>query len=254
MAIKRLAKGLFRKMGYLVESYNIYREPSVLLVSLLSSKGIDVVFDIGANEGQFASGLRRNGYKGTIVSFEPVAEVYEKLCANARGDAKWKTVNCALGSFDGKTEINVAMNTVSSSLLNMLPRHLDAAPQSRYVRREGISVRRIDAVIDSYLASGENAYVKMDTQGLERQIIEGADGSLERIWGMQLELSLVPLYQGETLIGDMINLLSEKDYALLSIEPAYRDGASHEVLQVDAMFFRRDRLGSLSAAEHPSTG
>ena len=226
-------------MGYLVESYDVYRDPAALLMSLLSSNRIDVVFDVGANEGQFARGLRRNGYRGRIVSFEPVAQVYEKLVANAQGVGSWQTVNCALGSFDGKAAINVASNTVSSSLLDMLPRHIEGSPESRYVRREEISVRKIDSVIDTYLAKGERLYLKVDTQGFEKQVIEGAENSLDRIWVIQLEMSLVPLYEGETLIGDLIDLLSRKNYGVVSLEPVWRDVTTHELLQVDGIFYRK---------------
>ena len=243
MGIRHWAKSLIRKTGYLVESYDIYRDPAALRMALLSLNGINVVLDIGANAGQFAFGLRHDGYKGKIISFEPVAHVYEKLTANARGDTKWETVNCALGSFDGKAEINVSLNTVSSSLLNMLPRHLEGAPESRYVRQEEISVRRIDSVIDRYLANEERLFAKIDAQGFERQIIEGGEGSLDRICGMQLEMSLAPLYEGETLIGDMIGFLSEKNYALVSIEPAYWDATTHELLQVDGIFLEKGSAG-----------
>lgn len=239
MSIRHLAKSLIRKMGYLVESYDIYRDPAALRMALLSLNGINVVFDIGANAGQFAIGLRHDGYDGRIISFEPVAQVYENLVANAKGDTEWETVNSALGAFDGKAGINVSMNTVSSSLLNMLPRHLEGAPESRYVRQEEISVRRIDSIIDAYLANGERLFAKIDAQGFERQIIEGGEGSLHRICGMQLEMSVAPLYEGETLMGDMIGFLSEKNYALISIEPAYWVFVTHELLQVDGLFLAR---------------
>jgi len=226
-------------MGYLVESYNVYRDPAALLMSLLSSNSIDVVFDVGANEGQFAGGLRRNGYRGRIVSFEPVAQAYEKLAANAQGDGSWQTVKCALGSFDGKGVINVASSTASSSLLNMLPRHVESAPGSKYLRQEQISVRKVDSVIDTYLTKGERLYLKVDTQGFEKHVIEGAESSLEKIWGIQLEMSLMPLYEGETLIGDLVDMLSGKNYGLLSLEPIWRDPVTQELLQVDGIFYKK---------------
>jgi FkbM family methyltransferase len=240
MNLRYLAKSLFRRMGYLVETYSIYRDPPALLLSFLSSNGIDVVFDVGANEGQFAGGLRRNGYKGKIVSFEPVRQSYEKLVAHAEGDRAWQTVNSALGSFDGNAVINVSASTASSSMLDILPRHLESAPGSEYVRQEEISVRKLDSIIDTYLAKEERLYLKVDTQGFEKHVIDGAENSLERIRGIQLEMSLVPLYEGETLIGEMIGLLSRKQFGLLSLEPVWRAAGTHELLQVDGIFFRRE--------------
>ena len=100
-------------------------------------------------------------------------------------------------------------------------------------------MRRIDSMVDSYMSKGERAFAKIDAQGFERQIIEGGEGSMDRICGMRLEMSLAPLYQGETLIGDMIGFLSEKNYALVSIEPAYWDLVTHELLQVDGIFLEK---------------
>ena len=134
----------------------------------------------------------------------------------------------------------------SSSLLNMLPRHVEAAPDSTVAGQEEISVKQIDSIIDNYLGDKEQVFVKMDVQGFERQIIDGCKQSLSKVCGMQLEMSLVPLYEGEMLMGDMIDLLLKRNYALLSIEPVYRDAVTHEILQMDGIFIRRDLLGSLS--------
>src|SRR5581483_618078 len=53
------------------------------LRSLLARHRIDLVFDVGANRGQFAQALRRLGYRGEIVSFEPLAAHGEALRAAA---------------------------------------------------------------------------------------------------------------------------------------------------------------------------
>jgi FkbM family methyltransferase len=239
MNLRRTIKSLLRKAGYAVEKYSVSKDQMALRMLLLMSRGINVVFDIGANEGQFAHAMRLHGYKGRIVSFEPIAKVYEKLLSNTKDDTLWQAVNYGIGSFDGHARINVAMNSASSSMLDMLPRHLNAAPESEYVGQEEISVRRVDSVIDDYIAVDDRLYVKIDTQGFEKHVIEGAEESLNRICGMQLEMSLVPLYDGEMLIGDMINLLRDKGYTLVAIEPSFRDRATLELLQVDGIFFRK---------------
>jgi hypothetical protein len=85
----------------------------------------------------------------------------------------------------------------------------------------------------------QNAYMKIDTQGFEKNVIEGAKESLKDIKGLQLELSMVELYQGETLVTDMINYIEDKGFTLYSLEPGFYDTKSGQLLQVDGIFYRQ---------------
>lgn len=205
---------------------------------LLEHYDVNLILDIGANIGHFGHELRSLGYRGRIVSFEPLKSAYAQLEAAARGDSLWTTENCAIGDLDGWTEINVAANLQSSSLLAMLPRHLDSAPHSSYRGTEQVRVRRLDSVLPEVLRPGEVLYVKSDTQGYESQVVSGGEEALRRAVGVQMELSLVPLYSGETLLADMIRELDSRGFQLMSIEPAFADPATGQLLQVDGIFFR----------------
>lgn len=71
--------------------------------------GIDLVFDIGANTGQFASELRLIGYKGRMVSFEPLSVAHRELMQKPNRDSQWQIhPRTAIGDFDGEIEINIA--------------------------------------------------------------------------------------------------------------------------------------------------
>jgi hypothetical protein len=120
----------------------------------------------------------------------------------------------------------------------MLPVHLDSAPDSLYVGQEMITVRRLDDITDHYYRPGNKLFVKIDTQGYEKRVLEGCRGSLDRIEGFQLELSLVPLYEGESLITEMITELKGRGYLLKLIETGHLDYRTGELLQVEGYFFR----------------
>jgi FkbM family methyltransferase len=96
---------------------------------------IDTLLDIGANAGQYASSMRELGYAHKIISFEPLSSAYGKLKRKAKGDDNWFVNNHALGDKDGKAVINVSGNSVSSSILDLLPKHIESAADSKYIIR-----------------------------------------------------------------------------------------------------------------------
>lgn len=236
MWLRNTARRFLRQTGFdLVRYANL---PTSRRIQLISSHRINLILDVGANTGQYAMHMRQLGYKGRIVSFEPVTSAYNVLAKYASHDGLWNTVNIALGDYDGKAQINIAGNSVSSSILEILPVHVHAAPTSAYVSKEEITVRRIDSIIDEYYHVGERLFLKTDTQGYEQKVIEGATDSLDHIIGIQVEMSLVPLYKGEMSLSEMTTLLSHKGYALMSIEPGFRNLSTGQLLQVDGIFFR----------------
>ena len=205
---------------------------------LLRSNRIDLVFDVGANFGQYATSLRECGYRGRIVSFEPLTSAFSRLEANAKADPLWEVVNIGLGDRDERATINIAGNSQSSSLLEMLPAHLKSAPVSAYVGKEEITVSRLDSVFSKYHRRGDRTFLKLDAQGYERKILEGASLSLSDIQGIQLEMSIEPLYSDEMPYLEMLGYLAGIGFTLASIEPGFGDPESGRMLQMDGIFFR----------------
>ena len=240
--VGRLFRRMLRKAGRDLVPYTRESHPLARRMHLLATARVDLVLDVGANAGQYGRSLRDAGYRGRIVSFEPMREAYAKLERETKGDPFWETRNFALGDFDGIAEINVSANSYSSSILEILPRHLQSAPVSRHAGRESISVHKVDTVIDTISVGSEAIFLKVDTQGYEKRVLAGASVSLNRIVGAQLELSLVPLYQGDALLGEMLKLMEDCGFVLMSLEPEFFDPETAQLLQVDGVFFRELRV------------
>lgn len=211
---------------------------------MLQHYGVDVIFDVGANTGQYARAIRDFGFTGRVVSFEPLGEAYNELQAKAAKDAKWEVVRSAIGDTDGDIEINIAGNSQSSSIFEMLPTHVQSAPTSAYIGKEKVPIARIDSVLNQYYRPGETLFLKIDTQGFEKKVLEGAVQSMPHIAGIQLEMSIIPLYAGESLFVEMIELLEQWGYSLCSLEPGFRDPITGKLLQVDGLFFREHTKNS----------
>lgn len=235
--MKQAIKDLLQAAGWRVGRYDQRTDPAFLRRRLMRARHIDTVLDVGANSGQYARQLRKEGYQGRIVSFEPLSAAYRALSEAATGDTAWETHHCALGRTPGTAQINVAGNSWSSSLLPMLPSHSDAAPESVYVGQETIEVRRLDDVVPGLCPPESAIFMKVDTQGFTMEVLQGAQSSLARIVALQVELSLVPLYGGEPLIGEVLTFLYGQGYVLVQLEPEFTNEEGVQ-LQVNGLLVR----------------
>lgn len=239
MTIKHELRKFLWRFGY--DIYRLTPQNNTLLKrkQLFESYKIDTVLDIGANAGQYARQLRSKiGYNGLILSFEPLSTAYAHLKESANNDTAWKVFNMAIGDLEEKKEINIAGNSYSSSFLSMLPSHLKSAPNSKYIGKEEINIKPLDSLFGDLCGSAKNIYMKIDTQGYESKVLKGAENSLPRISTVQMEMSLIPLYDGERLFHEMCALMSDKGYTLVAIENGFSDPTSGQLLQVDGIFHR----------------
>jgi FkbM family methyltransferase len=209
---------------------------------LLAYNNIDLVFDVGANIGQYAKLLRELGYSGRIVSFEPLSSAYSRLKAVSEKDPLWEIApQAAIGNQEGEIIINIAGNSQSSSALPMLDAHLESAPESAYSGSETVKLSRLDTIAKDYIKSEtKSIFLKIDVQGLEKQVLEGATAILPLVKGIKLELSLVPLYEGQVLFKEMIDIVEKLGYELYGIEPGFTAEKTGRMLQMDGIFFKPD--------------
>jgi FkbM family methyltransferase len=239
MSILHELRRLLWKIGYDVSRFSPTSHPLARRKRLFECFGIDTVLDIGASWGKYAQELRRDiGYEGRILSFEPLSAAFRLLEQNAKRDPRWDVFNFALGDATGTGEINVAGNSYSSSLLDMLPSHLRAAPESRYVTKEVIQIRTVDSLVDDLCSAATSIYMKIDAQGYEERVIRGAERALASINTIQAEISLVPLYDGALSLTEMCTLMQQKGYTLVALEEAFSEFRTGQLLQVDGLFHR----------------
>src|SRR5262249_34932236 len=114
---------------------------------LLDRLGVDTVVDVGANIGQYAAQLRLYGYARTIHSYEPLGDAHRQLVGRAAVDRRWHAHHLGLGRSPGVATLHVAGNSQSSSLLPMLPRHIETAPDSAEIRQETVDVTTLADVL-----------------------------------------------------------------------------------------------------------
>lgn len=239
LAFDMILQRIIRSAGLDLYRYRPERSPPARLSAMLAKHGVDLVFDVGANIGQFSQSLRAAGYSGRLVSFEPLSTAHAQLLRVSQGDVQWEVApRVAIGEHEGEIDIHVAGNSFSSSALEMLDSHSKAAPGSAYVGSERVRLSRLDTLAPDYLRPDTVPFIKIDTQGYEDKVLNGATDLLGRVSGLQLELSFVPLYEGQQLFDPLVERLRALGFSIWAIWPGICDPRSGRMLQVDAIFFR----------------
>jgi hypothetical protein len=147
-------------------------------------------------------------------------------------------MNCALGDVDGPQAIHVAANSWSSSLLPASEVGISASPDSRAIASENITVRRLDSIFPQLNADGAKIWLKIDTQGYEKHVLEGAKNSLPHVKMLQLEMSFVPSYEGQPLFDEIYRWVYDRGFRLGSVEMPSWHPQSGELLWLDGVFHR----------------
>jgi FkbM family methyltransferase len=213
--------------------------PAERRARLMAAYGVDLVVDVGANVGQYASDVRAAGYGGRIVSFEPLGGPYLELAASAAGDARWEARRIALGRAARDARMNVARDSRNSSVLTVGERHLRAVPDSRPVAVECVRVERLDALWPAVHDGARRPYLKMDTQGYELEVLLGAERALSDVAVVEAEVSLLPVYGATASFASVRGLLERRGFAPIAFEGVLDDPDTGEMLQADVIFAAR---------------
>lgn len=233
-------KHFFRTNAYL-RKFKVYYEffasashtKFAVLMKLISDNDIQIVIDIGANVGQFALDLRRAGYMGEILSFEPVSNTFAILRRNSIRDKNWRVFDLAIGALVGEETIRISNNdSLSSSFKNMNTLHLSNFPKSYFSSEEVVSVSTLDRQLDALKISPSTCLLKIDVQGFEREVLVGGIKSIPLIPFCYIESSLSPLYDGELDLRELLNSLYGLGHNIYELFPGVR-AKNGKLLQID---------------------
>ena len=237
--LRRSVKDTVRRLGYDVVNLRYHDSLHDHLRALFRRYAIDCVLDVGARHGDYADALRAFGYDGAIVSFEPIALNYRILTARAAGDARWHTRQIALGANNGEPEINVSRDTQFSSFLEPNEYAQKAFGEDpRVERRERVVLRRLDDVFDEVVpAASRRIFLKIDTQGYDLEVIDGASAVFDRVTALQIELAVNRIYDASPFYMDVIGSLTDAGFSLTGLYAVNRD-PSLRVVDFDCVMVR----------------
>jgi FkbM family methyltransferase len=208
--------------------------PEASRARLIETANIDWILDVGAHIGEFPAEVRSEGWRGRIDSFEPDPRSIDRLTRRASRVDTWTVHSLAAGNFNGTTTLHLAGNEMSSSTLSMMPRHVRSSPESAIVDVAEVPIVRLDSLITP--EQHNRIFLKIDVQGTEDQAIEGSRGFLGNVKLIQLELSLQPLYEGQTDWREIVEGMNDSGFQLVFIAPDFTDMRTGEMLQFDGVF------------------
>ena len=188
------------------------------MVSKIDGLGINpkTFIDVGANRGMLSKTVNYFYPDCNIYAFEPIKNCYAELQKLEEVINNLKSFNCALSNFSGTAEFNESVFDYSSSLLKMAKKHKDAFPFTKETSAYNVDVYPIE-YFSAKMELRSPVILKLDVQGAELKVMQGAGKILNSFNYIICEMSLIELYEGQPLIKDVINYMSEKGFNLVDI-------------------------------------
>jgi FkbM family methyltransferase len=245
--LKSAIKALGRRAGVDIQRYAPQHSAEHMRGCILAHEDISLVLDVGANVGQHATRLRRAGYRGRIVSFEPQARAFAQLARAAAQDPLWECRQIALGDEDGISEIRIAEESVVSSLLTLEPTLARTAGWAT-VGTQSTTEARLDPLADQIIGRNDRTCLKLDVQGYEMHVLLGAAKTLERISVVEAELNLIPLYEGQADLSEMLGFFESAGFRLACLHSGDFVEGPAQMVFADGIFVRRDVVPGLDRA------
>ena len=232
-SIKKLIKSITNIIGYDINKLQNKN-------NILNFFDIDLVLDVGGNIGQTRDELRRFGYRKKILSFEPLEKEHNIIKKRSLNDNYWSVYSrCAIGDNLAKSKINVSKNSYSSSILDILPSHLEIAEESIYIKQEDIEIITLDSIFKEITDKSKNICLKIDTQGYESNVLDGLKENLKKITIIDIELSFLPLYENQKLWDYFVDFLFKNGFEIWSIKQGVYNLNNGRTNQINVIFYNK---------------
>jgi FkbM family methyltransferase len=205
--------------------------------SWFQQMGIKTIVDVGSYIGSFAFAMRQILPQAQIYSFEPLLENYNQLVRNLSPWGHFQAFNTAIGSSSGEMQFHRSDFSPSSSALEMAELHRQAFPKTAHSTCITVPVARLDDFLDR-MSLLPPVFLKIDVQGFEDAVLQGAGRILEQVDLIEIEVSYQPLYTGQVLFEGVHQMLTEAHFHFAGNLDSMASPLDGSILQSDALFIR----------------
>ena len=229
--MKKIIKKLLSSLGYEIKRKKNFFD--------FNQNSIDLVLDVGAHKGEFGKKIRESGYNKKIISFEPQQEIFLELSKIIKNDLNWELhPRCALGEKNKLEILNILSESQCSSILNPTTNFFKFDENIKKIGTEECNVYSLDFVVKQFYSISENTFLKIDTQGYDKNVLDGFKENIKKIKFIQLEAGLYKLYENEMLYEYYIDFFKSINYELWNINP-FAYNKLGRLVQFDMIFKNR---------------
>jgi len=209
------------------------------LFNIFNHLDINFVIDVGANNGQFGSLLRRNGFKGEILSFEPCKDSFENLKKASSNDDSWTAINSALGNKREHKEINIFGASDLNSFLEVSDIGSDRFKHNfEKVNSELVEISTLNEFLKKINLTEKRVFLKMDTQGYDLNVFRGANKFYSSILGLMAEIPVQKIYNSNENYHETIEEYESNDFRITGIFPVSHNKKNHTVIEFDCVMVK----------------
>jgi FkbM family methyltransferase len=239
--MKEFLKKLINLAGY--DIYNIHKtylpndDAYLVKKRLLKNIPRPVIFDVGAFDGSVSVKYSNIVENSRIYAFEPSKSSYDMLLQAIKGKENIYPYNLGLGNSNRKSTFHLNNFAPTSSLLPSIYQDTSQNSGNAYTT---IKTVEIDIVtIDDFCTKNNISRIdllKIDTQGTEYQVIEGAKNMINegRIGMIYTEIITIPTYTGQVMLHEFLKLIHDFGFNLFNFyNYEFHEG---QLGQMDAIF------------------
>lgn len=242
MGSKRIIRRVLNRLGYEVRRVNRPLEGSSpdIWTWLRTSSGIRTVIDVGANNGEFAEYLSSYFDAVRTVAIEPLPGCAEQIRQREKAIRNLTVFECAVSDHEGRATLFENAYAPASSLLPVSRISTDEFPQTAGRQREvEVAVRRLDDLVDPVNLEG-TVLIKLDVQGLEDKVIRGGEKVFRAAKFVLVEMSFVPMYDGQPLFEEVHALLVDMGFRFAGIKNQVDSPATGQPLFMHCLYVNKD--------------
>jgi FkbM family methyltransferase len=183
------------------------------------------IIDVGTSHNAPRSIELRNEYGYPVIFIEANKDALDKVPAN-NGDIK---INAAITSYDGEVEFNYYQDGTHSILetnLEEIHKYIDGYSGTNATienwtawKKEKVKCYKLNSIIKE-LEIDEIAYLKIDTQGHDFEVIKSLEDKIGIVRYIECEVQITDfeIYRRQSKKEELLNFLIESNFELIHTE------------------------------------